>query len=112
MRSFNVQAIPQCQHKYLISKFAKLRFHSGDPESGPTLLEKLLATFKEKSDLYNMFLDMEIKCGSEEDDSKESVRALFKGALAGKTATIQGKALFKKWLGFDKSKEMRKSLRL
>jgi len=39
---------------------------------------------------------MGIKCGSEEDDSKEGVRALFKRALAGKTSTRQAKALFKK----------------
>ena len=57
-----------------------------------------------------MFLDMEIKYGSEEDDGKEGVRALFKRALAEKTSTRQAKALFKKWLGFEKSKGDEKSV--
>ena len=55
------QALPQSLHKYLISKFAKLEFRSGDPERGRTLFENLLATFKKKRDLYNMLLDMGIK---------------------------------------------------
>jgi len=113
LRPFNVQAIPQGQHKYLISKFAKLRFNSGDPERGRTLLENLLATIKKKNDdLDNMFLDMGIKCGSEEDDGKESVRTLFERAFAEQTSTRQAKALFKKWLGFEKSKGMGGVLRL
>ncbi|KAG0135944.1 hypothetical protein HOY82DRAFT_479619 [Tuber indicum] len=104
-----MQALPQSQHKDLISKFAKLEFRSGDPERGRTLFENLLATFKKKSDLYNMFLDIEIKYGSEEEDGKEGVRALFKRALAEKTSTRQAKALFKKWLEFEKSKGDKKS---
>ncbi|PWW72721.1 nucleic acid-binding protein [Tuber magnatum] len=104
-----MQALPQDQHKDLISKFAKLEFRSGDPERGRTLFENLLATFKKRSDLYNMFLDMEIKYGSEEDDGKEGVRALFKRALAEKPSTRQAKALFKKWLEFEKSKGDEKS---
>jgi len=51
-----------------------------------------------------MFLDMEIKCGSEENDGKEGVRVLFKRALSEKASTRQAKALFKKWLGLEKSK--------
>ncbi|RPA89371.1 nucleic acid-binding protein [Choiromyces venosus 120613-1] len=105
-----MQALPQDQHKDLISKFAKLEFRSGDPERGRTLFENLLATFKKKSDLYNLFLDMEIKYGSEEDDGKEGVRALFKRALAEKPSTRQAKALFKKWLEFEKSKGDEKSV--
>ena len=56
-----MQALPQDQHKVLISKFAKLGFRSGDTERGRTLLENLLTTFRKKSDLYGIFLDMGIK---------------------------------------------------
>ena len=86
-----------------------LQFRIGNHESGRTLFEKSLATFKEKNDLYNMFLDMEIKYGSEEDDGKEGVRVLFKRALAEKISTRQANALFKKWLGFEESKGDKKS---
>ena len=105
-----MQALPQDQHKTLGSKFAMQGFRSGDPERGRALFESLLAFFKKKSDLYSMFLDMEIEYGSEGDDGKEGVRALFKRALADKISTSQAKALFKKWLGFEKSKGDKKSV--
>jgi len=57
-----------------------------------------------------MFLDMEIKYGSEDDDGKEGVRDLFKRALAEKASARQAKALFKKWLEFEKSKGDEKSV--
>jgi len=104
-----MQALPQDQHKDIISQFAKLKFRSGDSERERTLCENLVATFRKKRDLYNMFLDMKIKYGCE-DDGKEGVRALFKRALAEKASTRQAKALFKKWLGFEKSEGDEKSV--
>jgi len=56
-----MQALPQDQDKDLIAKFVKLGFRSGDPKRGRTLLENLLTTFRKKSNLYNIFLDMGIK---------------------------------------------------
>ena len=87
------QAPPQDLHKYLISKFAKLEFGSGNPERGRTLFEILLATFEKKSNMYNMFLDGEIKCWSEEGDREEDVKTLFKRAPAEKASTHQAKTL-------------------
>jgi len=95
VHSFNMRcSLRQDLHNDLISKRAKLGFRSGDPESGRTLFENLLATFKKKSGLYNMFLVMGIKCGSEEGDGKEDAKALFKRPPAEKTSTHQAKALF------------------
>ncbi|PUU76101.1 hypothetical protein B9Z19DRAFT_991852 [Tuber borchii] len=112
-----MKALPRDQHKTLSSKFAMLQFFTGNPERGRMLFERLLTTFEEKNDLYYMFLDMEImfldkkiKYGNEEDDGKEGVRALFKRALAEKISTHQAKVLFKKWLGFEKSKGDEKSV--
>jgi len=57
-----------------------------------------------------MLLDMDINSGSEEDDRKEGIGALFRGAPAEKASTRQAKALLKKWLVFEKSKGDEKSI--
>jgi rRNA biogenesis protein RRP5 len=99
----SMQALPQHQHRDVISKFAKLEFKNGDPERGRTLFENLLGTFNKRSDLWNMFLDMEVKYGGEGEEEKEVVRGLFGRALGDKSSTRQAKGLFKKWLEFEKS---------
>ena len=97
-----MQALPQIHHKEVISKFAKLEFKNGDPERGRTLFENLLSTFSKKNDLWNMFLDMEIKYGGDGDEENEVIRGLFARVLAEKPSTRQAKAIFKKWLEFEK----------
>lgn len=98
-----MQALPQDNHKDVITKFAKLEFKNGDPERGRTLLENLLGTFSKRNDLWNVFLDMEMKYGGEGDGDKDNVRALFKRALTEeKCSARQAKALFKKWMEYEK----------
>lgn len=98
-----MQALPEPNHKDFITKFAKLEFKNGDPERGRTLLENLLGTFNRKNDLWNVFLDMEMKYGNEGDENKESVRGLFKRALVeDKCSARQAKGLFKKWMDYEK----------
>lgn len=98
-----LQALPETNHKDVITKFAKLEFKNGDSERGRTLLENLLGTFNKKNDLWNVFLDMEMKYGREGDEGKESVRSLFKRALVeDKCSARQAKGLFKKWMEYEK----------
>lgn len=106
-----MQALPQSNHKDLITKFAKLEFKNGDPERGRTLFENLLGTFSKKNDLWNVFLDVEMKYGGESDENKENVRSLFKRALAeDKCSARQAKALFKKWMEYEKKVGNEKSV--
>lgn len=98
-----MQALPEVHHKDLVTKFAKLEFKNGDPERGRTLLENLLGTFNKRNDLWNVFLDMETKYGGEGDENKDNMRGLFKRALAeDKCSARQAKALFKKWMEYEK----------
>lgn len=98
-----MQALPEANHKDLITKFAKLEFKNGDPERGRTLLENLLGTFNKKNDLWNVFLDMEMKYGGESNENRENIRGLFKRALAeDKCSARQAKALFKKWMEYER----------
>ncbi|RPB10143.1 nucleic acid-binding protein [Morchella conica CCBAS932] len=98
-----MQTLPQSNHKDLITKFAKLEFKNGDPERGRTLFENLLGTFNKKNDLWNVFLDVEMKYGGESDDNKETVRELFRRALAeDKCSARQARGLFKKWMEYEK----------
>lgn len=98
-----MQALPEPNHKDVITKFAKLEFKNGDPERGRTLLENLLGTFNKRGSLWNVFLDMEMNYGGVSDESKENVRGLFKRALAeDKCSAHQAKGLFKKWMEYEK----------
>jgi rRNA biogenesis protein RRP5 len=106
-----MQTLPQSNHKDLITKFAKLEFKNGDPERGRTLFENLLGTFNKKNDLWNVFLDVEMKYGGESDDNKETVRALFRRALAeDKCSARQARGLFKKWMEYEKKAGDEKSV--
>ncbi|KAL7272217.1 rRNA biogenesis protein rrp5 [Rhizina undulata] len=96
-----MQALPKLLHRDLIIQFAKLEFRTGDPERGRTLFETLLGTYNKKMDLYNVFLDMEIKYSGEE---VEGVRGLFKRALAEKCSVRQAKGLFKKWREWEEKR--------
>ena len=107
-----MQALPQDQHKDLISKFAKLEFRSGDPERGRTLFENLLATFKKKSDLYNAFLDMEIKYGSEEDDGKGASEPYSRGLSLRRLRLVKLRLFSRSGWGSRRAREMRRVLRL
>lgn len=66
-------------------------------------MENLLGTFNKKNDLWNVFLDMEMKYGGESNENRENIRGLFKRALAeDKCSARQAKALFKKWMEYER----------
>jgi rRNA biogenesis protein RRP5 len=45
----------------LISKFAQMEFKFGSAERGRTIFETLLATYPKRVDLWNIYLDLEIR---------------------------------------------------
>ena len=46
-----------------VSKFAQLEFKYSSPEHGRTIMTGLLANYPRRFDLWNIFLDLEIKQG-------------------------------------------------
>ncbi|KAF8451798.1 hypothetical protein BGX38DRAFT_1181201, partial [Terfezia claveryi] len=100
---------PESTHRSLISKFAQLEFTRGDPERGRTIFENLTSTYKGKSDLLIVWVDMEMKL-AKGNGEVSGVRGLLerklgvpKGGEEGKTKVKPkvAKVLFKKWLEWE-----------
>lgn len=87
----------------LISKFARFEYSNGDQERGRTLFEGLISSYPRRVDLWNVYIDQEIKHSSD----RSLVEALFErvvgsGSAAGKGIGMkQAKFFFKKWLAYE-----------
>ncbi|KAF3930737.1 hypothetical protein ABW19_dt0209937 [Dactylella cylindrospora] len=93
-----LQAIQdQKVHPSLTLKFAQLEYKSGEIEMGRTLFEKLLAAYPARLDIWNVYIDMEIRQGD-----LDVVRRLFPRVLAGKLSAKKANGVFNKWLEFEK----------
>ena len=95
-----MQSLARDQHRDVIIRFASLEFRTGDAERGRTLFENLIGAYNKRMDIWNVFIDMEMKHGG--DASGDSVRGLYKRAVADdKCSPKQAAALFKKWKEFE-----------
>lgn len=90
-------------------KFAQLEFKSenGDTELGRTMLEGLISTFPKRLDLFNVYLDLEMKVGD-----KDTVRRLFERVVKNKNLNKPKKArpFFKRWEEWEEKVGDAKSL--
>ncbi|ODQ65143.1 nucleic acid-binding protein [Nadsonia fulvescens var. elongata DSM 6958] len=91
-----LQVLPKRLHAETISKFSLLEFKKGDVERGRTLFEGLISSYPRRIDLWNVYLDQEIKQGE-----KPIVERLFERVIAIKLSLKQAKFFFKKWLSFE-----------
>jgi rRNA biogenesis protein RRP5 len=79
-------------------KFGQQEFKIGSPERGRTLFEGLLGAYPKRMDLWNIYLDMEIKvCDI------DLCRRLFERVLIQKWSTKKMQFLFKKYSQFEKA---------
>ena len=95
-----MQALPSHAHLSLTSKFAQLEFNSsnGEAERGRTIFETLLSQWPKRLDLWNIFIDLEIKQGE-----REVVRTLFERVTGSrmKLKPRKAKFFFKRWLEYE-----------
>lgn len=91
-----LQVLPKNEHIEVVKKFAQLEFNKGDPEQGRSLFEGLVSDAPKRIDLWNIYIDQEIKQGS-----KDKVENLFERVLAKKISRKQAKFFFSKWLSFE-----------
>ncbi|KAJ3102583.1 hypothetical protein HDU96_009589 [Phlyctochytrium bullatum] len=96
--SRSLKSIAKRKHLKAISKFAQLEFKLGVAERGRTLFEGIVANYPKRLDLWNVYLDMEIKNGD-----VPLVRNLFQRAITIKQSSKKMKFLFKKWLQFEQT---------
>lgn len=88
--------LPKRDHIELVKKFAQLEFNKGDSEQGRSLFEGLIADAPKRIDLWNIYIDQEIK-----QQEKKKVEELFERVLTKKISKKQAKFFFTKWLNFE-----------
>jgi len=88
-----LQRLPNRLHRDFTRQFALMEFEYGDAERGRTLFEALLAAAPKRVDIWNVYIDQEIKHG---DESRFS--ALFDRVLQQRISMKQAKFFFKKWI--------------
>lgn len=91
-----LHVLPKRSHVAAVCKFAQLEFTKGAAEQGRSLFEGLLADVPKRLDLWNVYIDQEIKNG----DAKKA-EDLFERAVARKLTKKQAKFFFGKWLAFE-----------
>lgn len=94
-----LQSLPKREHIEVVRKFGQLEFNDGDPEQGRSLFEGLITDAPKRIDLWNVYIDQEIKQGD-----RERVEALFERVVTKKLSKKQAKFFFSKWLSFEEDK--------
>ncbi|SGZ52400.1 CIC11C00000000250 [Sungouiella intermedia] len=91
-----LQSLPKRDHIDVVRKFGQLEFSKGDAEQGRSLFEGLVTDAPKRIDLWNVYIDQEIKFGD-----KEKVESLFERVITKKLSRKQAKFFFSKWLSFE-----------
>lgn len=91
-----LKVLPKRSHIEVVRKFAHLEFAKGNPERGRSLFEGLVADAPKRIDLWNVYLDQEIK-----KNEKNKVENIFERVFAKKISRKQAKFFFNKWLEFE-----------
>ncbi|ODV95492.1 hypothetical protein PACTADRAFT_50207 [Pachysolen tannophilus NRRL Y-2460] len=102
-----LQILPKRDHIEIVRKFAQLEFNKGDPEQGRSLFEGLIADVPKRIDIWNVYIDQEIKLDKEDgNDGKKKIEELFERVLnLKKISKKQAKFFFRKWLEFEENKK-------
>lgn len=100
-----LKALPKRNHVEVVKKFAQLEFSKGDPEQGRSLFEGLLADAPKRIDLWNVYIDQEIKASQ-----KTKVEDIFERVITKKITRKQAKFFFNKWLQFEEAQGDQKTV--
>ncbi|OLY77852.1 rRNA biogenesis protein rrp5 [Smittium mucronatum] len=101
----SLECLPKRKHIKVISKYAGLSFKYNQQEVGRTIFENLISNYPSRTDLWNVYLDLEVKNISNLKVTSESdlfsVRNLFTRVTSLRFNPKNMKLFFKKWLGFE-----------
>ncbi|KAJ2781535.1 rRNA biogenesis protein rrp5 [Coemansia javaensis] len=103
-----LRALAKRKHVKAITQFGQMEFRHGEPERGRTVFEGVLGTYPRRTDLWSVYLDMEISTVARQGAADPSgrcwapARALFERVTSMNHAPRKMKFLFKKWLKFEK----------
>ena len=80
----------------MLSSYAILLYKYNQPDQGKTIFEDLVSRLQKRLDLWNLYVDHEVKA-----EHYEFVRSLFKRMVDLKISVNKVKGVFKKWLAFE-----------
>ncbi|KDO28237.1 hypothetical protein SPRG_06286 [Saprolegnia parasitica CBS 223.65] len=92
----SMQSLPKHKHLKVLTKFALMQYDYGEMEHGRSMFEQILSNYAKKMDLWNVYLDREIKFGE-----LASTRLLFERVVSMALSAKKMKAIFKKYLTFE-----------
>jgi rRNA biogenesis protein RRP5 len=93
----SLQALPKRHHVHTSLQAALLEFKFGDPERGRSMMERILQDNPRRNDIWNVYLDQEMKHGEE-----GRVKALYERCTHLTWPSKKMKAIFKKYLEYAK----------
>ncbi|KAG0668266.1 rRNA biogenesis protein rrp5 [Maudiozyma exigua] len=95
-----LKALPKRDHIEVVKKFAQIEFAKGEPEKGRSLFEGLIADASKRIDIWNVYIDQEMKI-----KEKSKVEDLFERVVLKKLSKKQAKFFFNKWLVFEEAND-------
>ena len=96
----SLQSLSRHKHVEVITKYACAEFDSqagGSQDRGRVVFEELLASYPKRTDLWHVYVDRETKAGN-----VDRARQLFERMLGLRLNIKNVKAVFKKYLDFEK----------
>ncbi|KAN0023901.1 hypothetical protein ACTFIV_008291 [Dictyostelium citrinum] len=100
-----LEILPKKKQIKVINKFAQLEYRLGDIERGRTIFEGLVSNYPNRTDIWNIYLDMELRdkdAIKSSKELKEKIRMLFNRTIALKVSDRNIKQFFKRFLQFEK----------
>ncbi|KAL2653093.1 hypothetical protein R1flu_021221 [Riccia fluitans] len=91
-------SLPKRKHLKVITQASIMEFKQGSPERGRAIFEGIVRNYPKRLDLWNVYLDQEIRVGD-----VDVIRAVFERAVTLELQAKKMKSLFKRYLDFEKS---------
>jgi rRNA biogenesis protein RRP5 len=92
----SLQSLSRHKHIEVIEKYALAEYDFGSADRGRTLFEELITNYPKRTDLWNVYVDKEIKQGN-----FAEARHLFQRMTTIKMSPRNMKTIFKKYLSFE-----------
>lgn len=92
----SLQSLSKHKHVAVICRFAQAEFSNGDAVRGREIFEALLGSYPKRLDLWNVYVDMEVKGGD-----LDAARSLFGRLCTQELGARRMKSVFKKFLTFE-----------
>jgi len=94
----SLKVLPKHEHVAAVTKFGLLDFKNGEIDRGRTLFENLLSNYPKRIDLWNVYIDQELRVGDQ-----PAIRALFDRVTALALSSKKMKFFFKRYLEYEKT---------